>query len=591
MEAAMFCCSACTFGWPGRFACVPEKGTGGSAAEPAKAPAPVVPAQGQRWIDIHCHLFNILDLPALQFIERTRLSQPPLVRLPAVVVLAVLVAGLNGQAITARAELDALRSGREMRLMAAPTGSPLSTEEAVRILAGRERRMVAESAAHGRGPMAELFDEQQPATHARPALPTDAAATVRRAVNEILPGRNPDADPTDAELHEVAVQVEKAFIGAAGSFLAWANGMSRARNTLTGELLDQFPTGAEVLLVPAMVDYSRWLGIEGTIFEPDPIATLTDQVEVMAEIARRRGAAASTGRRVGLVSFIPFCPWRYLEDRTASRETMIDRLERWAANGHIVGVKLYPPMGFRPTGNAARPVVAFPQRLRDFAGGGHPGRLLDEALHALYATCERLDLAVMTHCGDSNEAADGFGQLADPRGWMEVLLAHPGLRLNLGHFGGVFSFADRNIRARETAHTWAARIASMITADNRLFADLGFGGQFLAANCAADAECRESADFIARLQDAHPLLAKRLMYGSDWVMVGMIPGGNDYAALAERSLERLFPGTAIENFQWRNAARFLGLGHDDAARQRIGRFLEPISPGLLARFDPDQPTA
>jgi predicted TIM-barrel fold metal-dependent hydrolase len=580
----MFCCGICASSRRTRFVCAPEAGAGSASAGPAPMAAAALLGSGQRWIDVHCHLFNILDLPALQFIDRTRLTMPAVVRLPAVAFVALLVGGVNGQAMTARAELTMLRSGQDMRLAPAAPASVLGTEEAVRILAGRAPGPAAMRP--GVAAMPHVFGDTPAISHARPLPPLNSSAAVRRAANDLFPGRDPDAEPSDAELAGVAAAVDAALAGGEGGFVSWANGMGRPRNTLTGELLRQFPVGSDVLLTPAMVDYSRWLGIEGSLLFPDPVATLDDQVAVMAEIARRRAGDAAADRRLGMASFVPFCPWRLLEDRAAQRETMLDRVERWAASGQIVGVKLYPPMGFRPTGNAARSIDAFPRALQALTGGQHPGRFLDAALDAVYATCARLDLAVMTHCGDSNEAAPGFGKLAGPRGWAEVLRAHPGLRLNLGHFGGVFSFAARGAEARETAREWAQLIARMLVPDNRVHADLGFGGQFLAADCAADEECRESGEFLERLLDAHPLLGERLMYGSDWVMVGMVAGGNAYAELAARSLERLFPGSAMENFRWRNAACFLGLGAHETARRRLGRFLDPIAPSLLARFDP-----
>jgi predicted TIM-barrel fold metal-dependent hydrolase len=580
----MFCCGVCASGWRTRFVCTPESGTGPGVAAPAPLSAATLLGGGQRWIDIHCHLFNILDLPALQFINRTRLTVPEVVRLPAIAIVAVLVGGVNGQAMTARAELAMLRGGLEMRMAPAAPAAMRDTGQAVRILAGRMPTppAVAPEAA----PMSHLFGEGASNAHARPLPPRDSADAIRRAANDLFPGRDPDAEPDEAELEGVALAVDALEGSGLSTFASWANGMGRPRNVLTGELLQQFPVGSEVLLTPAMVDYSRWLGIEGSLLSPDPIATLDDQVAVMAEIARRRGGDAAAGRRLGMASFVPFCPWRLLEDRVAGRETMLDRLERWAAAGHVVGVKLYPPMGFRPTGNAARRIDEFLPALLRLTEDRHPGRFLDEALDALYSTCTRLDLAVMTHCGDSNEAAPGFGKFAGPRGWAEVLQRHPGLRLNLGHFGGVFSFAARGAQARETARDWAQSIARMITPDNRVYADLGFGGQFLTADCAADEECRESGEFLQRLLATSPLLGERLMYGSDFVMVGMVPGGDNYAALAARSLERIFPGAAMENFRWRNAAGFLGLGAGDAPRRRLADFLEPIAPGLLAGFDP-----
>lgn len=319
----------------------------------------------------------------------------------------------------------------------------------------------------------------------------------------------------------------------------------------------------------------------------DPVGSLGDQVAVMAAISRRRGADQAARRRLGLFSFAPFCPWRHAEDRTAGRETVLDRVERWASEGHVIGLKLYPPMGFRAFDNGLRSPHEFPAELKVLAGAnGHPGTLIDDALREAYGLCERLGLIVMAHCGDSNEAAPGYGVFADPAYWGEALELYPALRVNLGHFGGVFGFADQDAKVRERTQRWASRIAALMDRFPGLHADLGFGQQFIIGECSPTSQCGQSVKFLRRLMESRQVLVERLMHGSDWVMVGMIAEATDYAERALRSLGQLFPGSAIENFRWRNAARLLGLEHDGLGRRRMQRHLEPHAPGLLARFDP-----
>lgn len=586
----MFCCQGC-FGTRNRFVCsAPEAGTGSprTPAEAAVAAGLAAGGRGERWIDIHCHLFNIIDLPALQFISKTRLTMPWPVKVPALLLLAPLVGGLNAMAITAEAELDELISHGTGRLMASNPNAPLGTELALRIVAGREvpeAAQVTGPLALGAIPYGRVRDRP---THVRPALPENGAELVREAANEEFPGRDPEQPATDAEIHSLSVRLDElanAGTLGVGTFMSWANGMARPRNLLTANLLSQFPDGADVLLTPSMVDYSRWLGIRSAAF--DPVSTLNDQVAVMEEISRRRAADGRATKRAGLFTFVPFDPWRFVEDQMADRETSIERIERWIAGGQVVGVKLYPPMGFRPTGNARRGEDEFPSRLRDLAGARHPGDLIDGAMEALFAFCERAQVPIMAHCGNSNEAGHQYGLLAGPDGWEEALKAHPELRLNLAHFGGVFDLASPDADRRRLARRWAGRIVELMKTYPHLYADLGFGGQFLAEDCATGQECNLTSLFLRGLIDAHPVLTRRLMYGSDWVMVGMLEDADRYAELAMRSLARVFTGGGVEDFRWRNAARFLGLGAGDKARQRMAGFLDPIAQGLLGRFDPN----
>ncbi len=78
------------------------------------------------------------------------------------------------------------------------------------------------------------------------------------------------------------------------------------------------------------------------------------------------------------------------------------------------------------------------------------------------------------------------------------------------------------------------------------------------------------------------------MYGSDWAMVGQTADGNDYARHLLDGVADLFPDAALEDFRWRNAARFLGLGATDKTRVRLAKFLTDngADPAILAPFDP-----
>jgi hypothetical protein len=137
-----------------------------------------------------------------------------------------------------------------------------------------------------------------------------------------------------------------------GRYIRWALLYTRNRYELAEEL-DQLhgKTGHKsriVLMTPAIVDFSKWL-------EDEDQLSIQDQVDVMARIACRRG-----GPRVhGFVGFDPLRQALYDHHRRSSadvdpmaivrRAIEVNRVVGNSAKitGGLVGVKLYPPMGFR----------------------------------------------------------------------------------------------------------------------------------------------------------------------------------------------------------------------------------------------------
>jgi hypothetical protein len=70
--------------------------------------------------------------------------------------------------------------------------------------------------------------------------------------------------------------------------------------------------------------------------------------------------------------------------------------------------------------------------------------------------------------------------------------------------------------------------------------------------------------------------------------VAQLTAGNDYARRLMQSMAHIFQDAAAqEDFRWRHAARFLGLGAGDKTRARLATFLGSDS-ALLSRFDPGQ---
>ncbi len=342
--------------------------------------------------------------------------------------------------------------------------------------------------------------------------------------------------PTDdgAPLSDAQYAQLVAHLQSDGSLLdimKWANSFASPRNTLIDHLREQFDLGARVMLTPALVDYNRWLGIK----EGDPaeqaMTSLPNQLQVMAAIARWR--AREQG--VPVFAFTPFDPWRYLEDQQANRPDMLKVAGSFIEDGSIVGFKLYPPMGFAPAANDQVPDDWFPQALRDLAGP-NVGVALDRAMDDLFAYCVAADVPIMAHCANSEFPAaaaddaphDAWG--ATPEFWARALAKYPDLRLNLGHFGGVWDFGAaarpaatrQDVLDQQTAQQWARDIVSMMVNKPypNLFADVAFASSLLRAR--SDPEAQAAWTFLRDMLGGNP----RAPAATD-VWLGLGDGGAD----------------------------------------------------------------
>src|SRR5262245_23223159 len=216
-----------------------------------------------------------------------------------------------------------------------------------------------------------------------------------------------------------------------GRYIRWALLYTRNRYELAEEL-DQLhgkvaQTSRIVLMTPAIVDFSKWL-------EDDDQLTIQSQVEVMARIACRKD-----GPRVhGFVGFDPLRQALYDHNRGSAADGDPMAVVRRAievnhiglsnstkVTGGFIGVKLYPPMGFRATDNKHLPDANFnePAYLRspDTGLGSHIGSKLDAALAKLYSWCSANNVPIMAHTSHSFGPNTDYEDRADPIFWAAVL--------------------------------------------------------------------------------------------------------------------------------------------------------------------------
>src|SRR5574341_534614 len=207
-------------------------------------------------------------------------------------------------------------------------------------------------------------------------------------------------------------------------------------------------------------------------------------------------------------------------------------------------------------------------RLRNAHEGPAPGAA---GSHGLFkGTAGDMDSA------DSNGFGDDLSWRGSPWGWAEVLAQHGSLRLDFGHFGhmkGVPSTGEIKEKELLDCLVWAKHIAGLMEKHEGVYADLSNSPLGLAdppadptKDCPADKEETATHDrcyrtrfqpFLEGLLEAHPVVAKRIMYGSDWWLNAL----GDGRASFRRRLTEIMPkmkGVGGRDFFEKKAHEFIG---------------------------------
>lgn len=388
------------------------------------------------------------------------------------------------------------------------------------------------------------------------------------------------------------------------NLLEWAKLFGKPRRELIARLASFYTATHHdcELITPAMVDFSTWL------LHPDTEGKrLTDQVALMGAIAKLPGRPRVHG-------FVGFDPVRAIlaplghNPAGGTALPVIDphTLVRNAIAHHgFLGVKLYPPMGFRALNNG-KGDITFSKNVKTFVAAAlnrpdlqiddrELGRMIDDELKKLYRYCADEGVPILAHAFNSNQAEACTGWRASPQYWGEVIEqfstpAKP-LRLCLGHFGSFDAHEQFKSCSDFSAKAWEVIIGGILkqAGGEFVFADLSYLSEVLDQGDGAQARRKKMRnqfkDFIAN-NDAK---AEHICYGSDWIMLGREPGHERYHIALGDFLRKDVGLNAdqLANIYSRNAVRFLGLRPGDKNRERLEKFYQDnnIQP-LFPRIDP-----
>lgn len=277
------------------------------------------------------------------------------------------------------------------------------------------------------------------------------------------------------------------------------------------------------------LDFDYWIGDC-----PHAVSGLDDQVILMDRISR-----LSNGY---MKPVVPYNPWTDINDD----DEAINRVVRAVTEFNHIGVKIYPHLGYFPSGNNPGNYPA--------DGDPHPDfGLLNEKLAHFFSVCRSLGVPVMAHSEESMGRLPSHNQMGSPDAW-EAFFNIPenaGTKINLAHIGGekgggtgtggwTGDFVDR------MKHPGAA----WLYGDFGLWDDLVFGSD-------------ESVQRIVSLLDVvvsnNETAADRFMFGSDWFMLTFTFPHTTYASVfQQRLLDAGVPLAILEKLFHENAERLYG---------------------------------
>lgn len=332
------------------------------------------------------------------------------------------------------------------------------------------------------------------------------------------------------------------------------------------------------LMVASMVDYDWWLSCGES-----PPTPLPQQVEVMAKISIVSG---------GLVhGFVPFDPLRevafWAGEIPAGEHSVnfssFELVQKAVSEQGCLGVKLYPPMGFAPIGNACFPLNFWqrkwlPEWMTKLVPSKRDGKLLplgerlDAVLKTLYDWCVSNAVPIMAHSNATNGVVTDFAECVDPKYWKQVLDTWKTLQVSFGHLGG---FSDPAVADQTRGQALIALMTDRTgQPGSRAYADSAYFAEVIDGNTSL--RDRLLTALQAPPQGQAPILRQRLMYGTDWNL--LINEGDIGQYLADfvtefQSIDKATGFDCSDLFLGLNAASWLGpFSAGSNARRRLEHF-------------------
>lgn len=503
----------------------------------------ILPGQQEKYdcppgsiVDVHVHVFNASDIPATESVKRVyseKYTDPVCYTWPRDLndILILLVGILSATAPTAKTELAYLK-GKSRATW--PTTASARRRHEVRILSKE---------------LSNLYHSGGYAVRETGLLQDLAAGTG----SDFFAVTSSSDRPMQKDFESFAEEVLNS-IGALFNAIRWGFLMLRPRHEILHNYAQLYAqSGCVKLFTPSLLDLDQWIGGNSQ-------SSLESQIDLMDYLQKR----TDRFNLPNMHCFVPFDPWRYVE--TEGR--CFDMIEKAVLEKGFIGVEVYPPMDFSPSGVYPDDTngLCFPKAAEKH-GGDFPARI-DTALERLYRFCNDNDVPIMAHATNRQGAGAAFGKRAHPKFWRKVLEDYGNLRSNLAHFG-FFEEKDRN-------KNWEKEVVDLVRSFNqtrpRVLADLGDFSHMLQAS---PTRKRVLAEFL-ELKKQHGGLEKFLMFGTDWTMLARNVGYQNYVPrMAAFLKEANFDDAARQSIFHENEIAFFGLDRPGTIRRRLNKYCGP----------------
>ncbi len=484
----------------------------GALAMPALAGAGLLPSGA---IDVHTHFFNASDASVVgYFIHSSNHGNPRLQRF--LMKMEPLLTRLRRHAPSAAEELSQLREDDGGAL--APLRISLRRGQIAEMLARgmRDEGLDKEFGSGNKG----MHEVPLTAEEIRPLLEPDSDDGAAIAEKALVFGWDP------------AILRYFRFIGCMFQE-RWMN-------------LREFRRGHEgrgmQAAFGAMVDFNYW-------YADHAISPLKDQIAVQSMLAKRSGGY--------MLPLVAYNPWTDALEDGAVLDEVIDAIEHRG----FIGAKIYPPVGYLPAGNASTGASARRKPT--------PAQI-EAHLEELFSACARLGAPVMAHANSTQGRDATNDQNSAPGGWKTLVAKlarrHQAPLVNLGHFGG-----DGADLVDGAPSDWTLEFSRLMddAGGRGFYGDIGYWSGL--RDCKGAGQCI-AIQRLAAARDVNPVMADRVMYGSDWFMMIKEPDWKrwptDIAGAVDRAgfdLGRLFHDNAIACFglapgggNYRRVEAFLG---------------------------------
>ena len=154
------------------------------------------------------------------------------------------------------------------------------------------------------------------------------------------------------------------------------------------------------------------------------------------------------------------------------------------------------------------------------------------------------------------------------------------MRANLAHMGGVWNYYGGS------AGTYTEEVARLIASGEYPYLYTDFGDLSNILDRDASDHTSGILCHVRDLVEANPILRERVLYGTDFILLGREPGFKRYYEEMNMRMQRTLGAQQVDGLLADNAVRYLGLAAGEETRKRLEAFYScnRQSPDKLRQF-------